>query len=75
MPYNNTKHGAPKATKETQDGYLSVYEVADTLGVHHSTIRRMIRAGQLEAVKVGRVIRIPRSALETALEPAAPWAV
>ena len=60
-------------TKQAE--YLSIEECAALLGVHHSTIRRLIRAGQLEAVKVGRVIRIPRSALETALEPAAPWAV
>ena len=58
-----------------QPEYLTVQGAAALLDVHADTIRRMIRAGQLEAVKVGRVIRIPRSALETALEPAAPWAV
>lgn len=58
-----------------QPDYLTVQGAAALLDVHADTIRRMIRAGQLEAVKVGRVIRIPRSALETALEPAAPWAV
>jgi excisionase family DNA binding protein len=58
-----------------QPDYLTVQGAAALLDVHADTIRRMIRAGQLEAVKVGRAIRIPRSALETALEPAAPWAV
>ena len=58
-----------------QPDYLTVQGAAALLDVHADTIRRMIRAGQLEAVKVGRAIRIPRSALETALESAAPWAV
>lgn len=36
----------------------SVREVASRLGVHPETVRRLIHDGRLEAVRVGRVLRI-----------------
>jgi excisionase family DNA binding protein len=36
----------------------SVREVADQLGVHPETIRRLIHDGRLEAVRIGRVLRV-----------------
>jgi excisionase family DNA binding protein len=36
----------------------SVREVADRLGVHPETIRRLIHDGRLDAVRVGRVLRV-----------------
>jgi excisionase family DNA binding protein len=43
---------------------LSVQQVADVLFVSESTIRNMIRAGALKAVRIGpRLFRIPRSEL------------
>jgi excisionase family DNA binding protein len=36
----------------------SVRDVADRLGVHPETIRRLIHGGRLDAVRVGRVLRI-----------------
>jgi excisionase family DNA binding protein len=36
----------------------SVRDVADRLGVHPETIRRLIHSGRLDAVRVGRVLRI-----------------
>ena len=38
-----------------------VQELADLLGVNHKTIREQITAGNIQAVRLGRVIRIPRS--------------
>lgn len=40
------------------DGLYSVRQVADQLGVHPETIRRLIHDGRLDAVRIGRVLRI-----------------
>jgi excisionase family DNA binding protein len=45
----------------------TVQEVADRLGVHPETIRRLIHGGRMEAVRVGRVLRVHPDALETFL--------
>lgn len=42
----------------------SVREVASRLGVHPETVRRLIHDGRLEAVRVGRVLRIHRGELD-----------
>ncbi|GAA0210612.1 helix-turn-helix domain-containing protein [Actinomadura nitritigenes] len=42
----------------------SVEEVADLLGLHVRTVRGYIRAGRLEAVRIGKQYRIPAAALE-----------
>lgn len=51
--------------------YLSIKDAANYLDVSQDTIRRMIYRKELEAYKVGRVIRIPVASLEAALVPAA----
>jgi excisionase family DNA binding protein len=57
------------ATAEQNDLSLySVREVADRLGVHPETIRRLIHDGRLEAVRVGRALRVAPAALEGFLE-------
>lgn len=65
----------PATPEKRAPEYVSPYEAADILGVHHSTIRRQINAGKLTAYKIGTAIRIPRAALADILEPAAPWTV
>ena len=45
-------------------GLVSVREVADQLGVHPETIRRLIHDGRLDAVRVGRVLRVHRDAVD-----------
>ena len=42
---------------------FSVRQVADQLGVHPETIRRLIHGGRLEAVRVGRVLRVDGAAV------------
>ena len=42
----------------------SVQEVAGQLGVHPETIRRLIHDGRLEAVRVGRVLRVDAEAVQ-----------
>lgn len=42
----------------------SVREVAGQLGVHPETIRRLIHDGRLDAVRVGRVLRVHKQAVD-----------
>jgi excisionase family DNA binding protein len=44
---------------------VSIREFAKFNGVCESTIRRMIRSGQLPAYRIGSVFRIPLRTLET----------
>jgi excisionase family DNA binding protein len=46
----------------------SVREVADRLGVHPETVRRLIHAGRLEAVREGRVLRVAADSVQALLE-------
>lgn len=41
--------------------FLSVQDVAAKLDVSETTVRRMVTDGQLEAIRVRRQIRIPKS--------------
>jgi excisionase family DNA binding protein len=43
--------------------YFTVKDAAEFLGVNIKTIYRAIAAGELPARRIGRVLRIPRSAL------------
>lgn len=47
-----------------EPGLVSVREVADQLGVHPETVRRLIHDGRLDAVRVGRVLRVHRDAVD-----------
>lgn len=52
---------APDPRSET---LYSVREVAGQLGVHPETIRRLIHGGRLDAVRVGRVLRVHKAAVD-----------
>ncbi len=43
---------------------LTVKEVAKLLGVSRNTLYRLVRSKKLRSIRVGRQIRVPRSALE-----------
>src|SRR5436305_505099 len=47
--------------------YLSVEEVATTLGIHRKTVERYIRESKLRAIKLGTMYRIKRSDLDSFL--------
>ena len=53
----------PVAAVDAQ-GLYSVREVANQLGVHPETIRRLIHDGRMDAVRIGRVLRVHGSALD-----------
>jgi excisionase family DNA binding protein len=42
----------------------SVRHVADQLGVHPETVRRLIHDGRLNAVRIGRVLRVDAAELD-----------
>jgi len=52
------------SSAEQPDSLVSVRDVADQLGVHPETIRRLIHDGRLDAVRVGRVLRVHREAVD-----------
>jgi excisionase family DNA binding protein len=47
---------------------LTVGEIADMFRVSHMTIYRLIDAGELRAVQMGRSYRVPREALRKYIE-------
>jgi excisionase family DNA binding protein len=48
----------------SEQKFLTVQEVADTLQIHWQSVLNYIKSGKLEAVKLGKGYRISRSALE-----------
>lgn len=42
----------------------SVRDVANRLGVHPETVRRLIHDGRLDAVRIGRVLRVDADSLQ-----------
>ena len=49
--------------------FLTVKDVATALGVSQATVRNLINAGDLPAVRVGRSIRVRPEAVEAVLQP------
>lgn len=47
-------------SKHLEDRFYTIYQVADILKVHHTTIRRAILSKRLKAVKIGRTYRIKK---------------
>lgn len=54
--------------QEAKEEVMTVAEVAKLLRVNRKTVEKLIYAGKLHAVKVGRVWRIPRAAVVRFLE-------
>ena len=50
-----------------EDTMLSVKEIAKMLSVSKRTIQRMVKRGDLDAIRVGGQIRVRRSALDQML--------
>jgi MerR family transcriptional regulator, light-induced transcriptional regulator len=53
----------------TDQGYLTLPEAAEELGVHYMTVYRYVRTGQLPAERVGGSWRVERSELENLRRP------
>jgi len=50
--------------------YLSLEEVAERLGVHYQLIYRLVRSGELPAIRLGRIYRVEAADLEAFLQAA-----
>ena len=50
----------------------TVKETASLLSIHWSTVYRLIKSGELNAIRVGRAVRIPEEALDSFMTPRAP---
>lgn len=48
---------------------LTVAEAAEFLRVNKKLIYRLVRSGEIECLRLGSSIRIPRHAIEVMLEP------
>jgi excisionase family DNA binding protein len=48
--------------------FFSLEEVADKLGVTYQLIYRLVRSGELPAVRLGKLYRVPSAALESYLQ-------
>jgi excisionase family DNA binding protein len=78
MDYNQGQHRQVPTPEQSTDPagtsergemveLLTVNEVAATLRVSKMTVYRLIHAGQLEAIRIGQSLRLPRGAVETFL--------
>lgn len=47
--------------------FLTVAEVAELARVSRMTVYRMVHAGELPAIRVGKSFRVPQAAVETML--------
>jgi excisionase family DNA binding protein len=65
-PENTATNTDP--SPEPGERFLSVAEVAATLGVSGKTVRRMIKRGDLHAYRVGRLVRVAEHSLTYCLE-------
>ena len=53
-----------------EKAFYSIAEFAALLGISERTVRRLIKDGELQVVRLGsKVIRIPASAIQPATEP------
>ncbi|MGC5173348.1 helix-turn-helix domain-containing protein [Microbacterium sp. DT81.1] len=55
----------PLARDPAPDDLLFISETAAILRLHHQSVRKLIRDGQLSAIRVGRTYRIRRSDLDS----------
>ena len=54
------------------EALISVNVAAEVLGTSHMTVRRLIRRGELPAIRIGALIKIKHSDLTAFLENAKP---
>ena len=52
--------------------YLSIRQVADLLSLEYKAVWRQVQSGELPAIRVGGVWRVPKDALLRRLQPGAP---
>jgi excisionase family DNA binding protein len=68
LPWECDDEEAVRSAARGSERSYSVREVADRLGVHPETVRRLVHAGRLEAVREGRALRLTESSVHALLE-------
>ncbi len=58
----------PQSANTQQPQPLTITEVAQYLRINHNTVRDMVKAGRIRAVKAGREWRITWKSIERYLE-------
>ena len=61
---NHRPNKSLKTDQKLQDQFYTIYEVADILKVHHTTIRRAIKENRLKASKIGTKWLIKKQDIE-----------
>lgn len=73
MSENRPNHRPPKERNIDSEAlgrdFYTLQDVADLLGFHYNTIRRMIKSGELPAVKFGKAWRVRKTDLEQFTTP------
>lgn len=67
----STMTAAPRTATKVPEPVLKVPEVAESLGVSADAVYRLIKAEELRAIRVGRLLRVPESALAEFISGAA----
>ena len=62
--YTCPKCGNVESTRPAAKLFYSKNEVADLFCVHPRTVHRMIKNGDIKAIKFGKVVRIPAQSLK-----------
>ena len=67
MPPSTDKPSTDKPVTSLDDLplFLTVEQTAAVLGIGRNTIYDMVRSGRIKSVRLGRKIRIPKSALNS----------
>ena len=60
------------ASPVTSARFLTIFEAASILRVSKQTVYRLVRTGDLEAIRVGRSFRIPAHALRPPVSGGSP---
>ena len=73
MTENRPNHRPPKErsidSEALERDFYTLQDVADLLGFHYNTIRRMVKSGELPAVKFGKAWRVRKADLEQFATP------
>ena len=70
MSAMQTAPAVPEGSGLEEISFLTIAEVAGALRVSKMTVYRMVHAGELPAIRVGRSFRVPAKAVREYLESA-----
>lgn len=51
-----------------EDNYLRPRDIADRLGLHRTTVYKLIKAGELPHIRIGEAVRVPAAAFHAYLD-------